>query len=411
MADVAQRFFCHECSIEIPRIAADFTCPTCNSGFIEELGQGENTQGAAGHARDPFHDDDSDHEDHMDLGQVLGPLESILPGLLGGGGLGPRSTFQGGSTGFRNMGPGHIRISTRGPSGPSRPLPGGPQNLGMDQAALENALQDFIFNMVGMQFGGQGGGGGGGGGARFHFISQGGGPPNFQLHGNPGDYAWGRGGLDAIITQLLNQMDGAGPPPMAAENIQSIPTVKINKDQMEKSSSCSVCWEDFTEGEEVRLLECGHCFHSGCIVPWLELHGTCPVCRKQLNPGHVPPDPDTTETLFTDATAQSSETSTDAGQPEDAGAASGGGLSGMIQSAMNQLLRTSNWSSQPETSSSSVSNEGAPTTSHTNQSTESNSSRPSNNTTGESGRSTSDDDTPASRRQRLDSDLIDFDFD
>ena len=30
---------------------------------------------------------------------------------------------------------------------------------------------------------------------------------------------------------------------------------------------------------------------------------------------------------------------------------------------------------------------------------------------GESGRSTSDDDTPASRRQRLDSDLIDFDFD
>ena len=26
---------------------------------------------------------------------------------------------------------------------------------------------------------------------------------DFQLHGNPGDYAWGRGGLDAIITQVL----------------------------------------------------------------------------------------------------------------------------------------------------------------------------------------------------------------
>ena len=25
---------------------------------------------------------------------------------------------------------------------------------------------------------------------------------DFQLHGNPGDYAWGRGGLDAIITQV-----------------------------------------------------------------------------------------------------------------------------------------------------------------------------------------------------------------
>merc|ERR1719341_940337 len=69
---------------------------------------------------------------------------------------------------------------------------------------------------------------------------------------------------------------------MAKENIQEIPTVKISQQQMEKSQSCSVCWEDFTEGEEVKLLECEHCFHSQCIVPWLELHGTCPVCRKEL---------------------------------------------------------------------------------------------------------------------------------
>ena len=94
-----------------------------------------------------------------------------------------------------------------------------------------------------MQFGGPpgtgaGGGGGGGGGARFHFIGPGAGG-GFQLHGNPRDYTWGRGGLDAIITQLLNQMDGAGPPPMARESIQQIPTVKISKEQMEKSQSCS----------------------------------------------------------------------------------------------------------------------------------------------------------------------------
>lgn len=34
---------------------------------------------------------------------------------------------------------------------------------------------------------------------------------NMQLFlGNPGDYAWGREGLDAIVTQLLNQMDSTG---------------------------------------------------------------------------------------------------------------------------------------------------------------------------------------------------------
>lgn len=52
--------------------------------------------------------------------------------------------------------------------------------------------------------------------------------------GNPGDYAWGREGLDAIVTQLLNQMDGTGPPPLAKDKIQGIPTVQIAKEQVGK---------------------------------------------------------------------------------------------------------------------------------------------------------------------------------
>lgn len=51
------------------------------------------------------------------------------------------------------------------------------------------------------------------------------------LASNPGDYAWGRGGLDAIITQLMNQLDGTGPPPLPQEKINQIPTVKITQEQ------------------------------------------------------------------------------------------------------------------------------------------------------------------------------------
>ncbi|NWZ17711.1 RN115 ligase, partial [Agelaius phoeniceus] len=45
---------------------------------------------------------------------------------------------------------------------------------------------------------------------------------------------------------------------------------------------CPVCKEDYALAEQVRQLPCNHVFHSSCIVPWLELHDTCPVCRKSL---------------------------------------------------------------------------------------------------------------------------------
>jgi len=125
---------------------------------------------------------------------------------------------------------------------------------------------------------------GGGGMPGFFTLGSGpgGGPvPMMPLYGNPGDYAWGRGGLDAIVTQLLNQMEGTGPPPMNDDEIKKIPTIKIDQSHIDAKAQCSVCWDDFKLEEDVRQLKCDHIFHENCIIPWLELHNTCPVCRKE----------------------------------------------------------------------------------------------------------------------------------
>ena len=55
---------------------------------------------------------------------------------------------------------------------------------------------------------------------------------NMPNVGNLGDYAWGRRGLDDIITQLLNQIEGTGPPPLPQEQINVIPTVSITQQQV-----------------------------------------------------------------------------------------------------------------------------------------------------------------------------------
>ena len=34
--------------------------------------------------------------------------------------------------------------------------------------------------------------------------------------------------------------------------------------------------------EELIAMPCGHIYHEDCLVPWLKLHGTCPVCRVSI---------------------------------------------------------------------------------------------------------------------------------
>ncbi|KAI3781463.1 hypothetical protein L2E82_11478 [Cichorium intybus] len=48
-------------------------------------------------------------------------------------------------------------------------------------------------------------------------------------------------------------------------------------------TECTICLEDFVDGQNVRVLpHCSHEFHVRCIDKWFESHSSCPNCRNCL---------------------------------------------------------------------------------------------------------------------------------
>ncbi|KAJ6633294.1 E3 ubiquitin-protein ligase Iruka [Pseudolycoriella hygida] len=229
------KFFCHMCAAEIENVSAEYTCPICSSGFIEEL-QADRT--AEANPDVEMHDDPQFNMNS----RLTDEIQSILMSVTGGQQL-------------------FVMDDNNDSAQPSQDANSRRRRRFSVHSLhdFDSIVQDFIVSLTG-----------------------GAGQPMYIM-GNPGDYVYSRDSLDTIVTQLLNQMDGTGPPPLTKDKIAEIPKVAVTEDQVNSKLQCSICWEDFQLTETVRRLPCVHIYHENCIVPWLELHGTCPVCRKTLN--------------------------------------------------------------------------------------------------------------------------------
>lgn len=271
------RFYCHMCNLEINIYNNDYTCPLCAGGFIEELpplasGGSFNSDLEASTSSGSVIDEnqtssstdlprsDSPNSRMNDLVATLLMTRGMPPLTLNG----PReleiSIDANGDASVVGNGPGRNRRGVAGGAGGS----GSGRQRQANVHRLDNVFLDFLSSLSGGEDGPFGGN------SQMFFM------------GNPGDYAWGREGIDTVVTQLLNHMDSSGPPPLPKDKIAEIPTVEISETEVEQKLKCSVCWEDFKLQEAVRKLPCLHVYHENCIVPWLDLHGTCPICRKSL---------------------------------------------------------------------------------------------------------------------------------
>ncbi|XP_019729499.1 uncharacterized protein LOC109518225 [Hippocampus comes] len=48
------------------------------------------------------------------------------------------------------------------------------------------------------------------------------------------------------------------------------------------NARCQICFGDYDDGDQLRMLPCFHDYHVACIDRWLRDNTTCPICRVDL---------------------------------------------------------------------------------------------------------------------------------
>ncbi|KAE8735483.1 multi-copper oxidase type 1 family protein [Hibiscus syriacus] len=276
---MAARYWCHQCSQVItPVMEVEIKCPFCQGGFVEEM------SGGTGDAA-------QDMDSNFQSDRALSLWAPILLGMMGNprrrrrlrhfefdeedGENSDGEARHGGDTDLDRELESIMRNRRRSSATILQLLQGirdgmapETENSENDRDSDRNRNRDrdrererlILINPFSQTI-----------------IVQGGQNQNTNHIGSIGDYFSGPG-LDLLLQHLAeNDPNRYGTPPAQKEAIEAMPAVKIKE-----NLQCSVCLDDFKVGGEAKEMPCKHKFHSGCILPWLEHHSSCPVCRYQV---------------------------------------------------------------------------------------------------------------------------------
>ncbi|GMP59341.1 hypothetical protein CsSME_00022652 [Camellia sinensis var. sinensis] len=52
-----------------------------------------------------------------------------------------------------------------------------------------------------------------------------------------------------------------------------------------EDAECCICLTPYEDGAQLHALPCNHHFHLTCIVKWLKMNATCPLCKYNILKG------------------------------------------------------------------------------------------------------------------------------
>ena len=95
-------------------------------------------------------------------------------------------------------------------------------------------------------------------------------------------------GEDLLVQLLARVMQSSNQNNTRPASVQAMAALKhecfVPDATRVADATCVICQDDYTAGQDILYMPCGHEFHSACVEPWLRRVNSCPTCRHELEP-------------------------------------------------------------------------------------------------------------------------------